>query len=72
MLKMVTEAGAKTVERLFALYEESMQDLRPNFETDEAMKTAYTEFLADFLTHEGQLVLVEEQEGAWVSGPESH
>lgn len=68
MLKRVTQVEPWTASGLVALYRESMDQLARNFESPQAMEQAYEEFLKDFVAHDRQMVLVEEAEGAWVSG----
>ena len=68
MLKHVTQVEPEAVRRLVELYRESMDRLVRRFESPQAMERAYEEFLKEFVTHERQMVLVEEVDGVWVSG----
>ena len=64
MLIHVTQIDEETVERLFAVYVESMEDLRENYPSLPEMKADYGAFLKDFVADPRHLVLVED----WVSG----
>lgn len=68
MLKCVTQVEPWTVSSLVDLYRESMDQLARNFESPQAMEQAYEEFLKEFVTHDRQMVLVEEVDDVWVSG----
>lgn len=68
MLKRVTQVEPWTVSSLVDLYRESMDQLARNFESPQAMEQAYEEFLKEFVTHDRQMVLVEEVDDVWVSG----
>lgn len=68
MLRIVRVVTPETVERLFAVYRESMEDLAGGFESPDAMREEYTAFLREFLGHPERRVLIEEVDGRWVSG----
>ena len=67
MLIQINQVDTKTVERLFAIYAESMEDLKAGFGNLEEMKSAYASFLSEFISKPNQLVLVEVVQGVWVS-----
>lgn len=67
MLVRVSEINPETVAKLFAVYDESMADMRENFGDEQEMHDAYAEFLQDFVSEQTQLVLAEEVEDRWVS-----
>ncbi len=67
MLKRITDIDSDTVSRLFAIYEESMNDLAGSFSDAAAMKESYTAFLTDFISENGRLLLVEKTGGEWAS-----
>lgn len=68
MLKQIMEVTPEAVEKLFALYRESMDGMAGQFAAPEEMRAAYAGFLAGFVQAPGRLVLVEEEAGKWVSG----
>lgn len=68
MLKRITQVEPWVVQGQMELYRESMAQLARRFESPQAMEQAYGEFLKEFVTHDHQMVLVEEVDGAWVSG----
>ncbi len=68
MLKRITQVEPSVVRDLVELYRESMAQLARRFESPQAMEQAYGEFLKEFVTHDRQMVLVEEVDGVWVSG----
>ena len=67
MLYVVKEINNETVERLFSIYSESMDDLKLNFADDNEMRASYTSFLKDFIGNPKQLVIVEKNGDQWVS-----
>ena len=67
MLFQVTEIDAATVDRLFAVYAESMTDLSENFDSADEMRAGYEGFLREFIREPGQSVLVETDGDQWVS-----
>ena len=67
MLFQVTEIDAATVDRLFAVYAESMADLSENFDSADEMRAGYEGFLREFIRDPGQSVLVETDGDRWVS-----
>lgn len=67
-MRIVRDVDAETVERLFAVYRESMEDLADRFESPIAMREEYAAFLREFLGHPERRVLIEEENGRWVSG----
>ncbi len=67
MLLILNQVNDQMIERLFLLYEESMRDLRKNFNSDFVMKESYRRFISEFIADPKQLVLVEEVNGIWVS-----
>lgn len=68
MLKRITQVEPQVVQGQMDLYRESMDQLAGRFESPQAMGQAYGEFLKEFVTHDRQMVLVEEVDGGWVSG----
>lgn len=68
MLIAVKQVDEDTIERLFSIYAESMDDMRGNFASLKEMKAAYAAFLSDFIIDPKHLVLVETADGIWVSG----
>ena len=68
MLKRITQVEPQVVQGQMDLYRESMDQLAGRFESPQAMEQAYGEFLKEFVTHDRQMVLVEEVDGGWVSG----
>ena len=67
MLKEITEIDAAVVDRLFAVYAESMADLSENFDSTDEMRAGYEGFLREFIREPGQLILVESDGDQWVS-----
>ena len=67
MLTQVTEISPETVDRLFAVYAESMADLAENFPDQKEMRSSYEGFLREFIAEPGQLILVETEDGGWRS-----
>ena len=67
MLTQVTEISPETVDRLFAVYAESMADLAENFPDEKEMRGSYEGFLREFIAGPGQLILVETEDGGWRS-----
>lgn len=59
---------AAVVDRLFAVYAESMGDLAENFDSAEGMRESYAGFLREFIREPGQLVQIETDGDQWVSG----
>lgn len=68
MLLQVTEIDAAVVDRLFAVYAESMADLADNFDSADEMRESYSGFLREFIREPGQLVQIETDGDQWVSG----
>lgn len=68
MLKRITQVEPWVVQGQMELYRESMAQLARHFESPLAMERAYEDFLKEFVTHSDRMVLVEEIDGAWVSG----
>ena len=67
MLHVVTHIDDCTVDRLMAVYAESMDDLRENFANEAEMYEAYKVFLKEFAESPRQLILVEVSDDTWVS-----
>ena len=67
MLIEITDIDAATVDRLFAVYAESMADLAENFDSADEMRAGYEGFLREFIREPGQLILVETDGDQWVS-----
>ena len=67
MLYQVTEIDAAVVDRLFAVYAESMEDLAANFGSAADMRAEYEGFLREFIREPGQLILAETDGDNWVS-----
>ena len=67
MLVVVRAVDDGVIERLFDVYAESMDDLSCGFACEGEMRSSYREFLEDFVSQPGHLVLVEEDTGAWRS-----
>lgn len=59
LIKRLTKIDDDIVDDLFVIYDESMQQLGRNFDSNDAMRESYKEFLADFITRDNQVVLVE-------------
>lgn len=68
MLIVVRTVDDGVVSRLFDVYAESMSDLSHDFSGEQEMRLSYREFLEGFVSEDGHLVLVEEDDGAWKSG----
>lgn len=68
MLVVVRTVDEDVVSRLFDVYAESMSDLSRDFSSEQEMRSSYREFLEGFVSEDGHLVLVEEDDGAWKSG----
>ena len=67
MLIEIKEIDAAAVDRLFAVYAESMADLSENFDSADEMRAGYGSFLREFIREPGQSVLVETDGDQWVS-----
>ena len=67
MLIEIKEIDAAAVDRLFAVYAESMADLSENFDSADEMRAGYEGFLREFIREPGQSVLVETDRDQWVS-----
>ena len=67
MLIEIKEINAAVVDRLFAVYAESMADLSGNFGSADEMRAGYEGFLREFIREPGQSVLVETDRDQWVS-----
>ena len=67
MLIQITEIDAAAVDRLFAVYAESMADLSGNFDSADEMRDSYEVFLREFIREPGQLLLVETEGPEWRS-----
>lgn len=67
MLIVVRTVDDGVVERLFGVYAESMGDLSVNFSNEREMRSSYRDYLEDFVSDPGHLVLVEEDDGVWKS-----
>lgn len=67
VLVVVRMVDDGVVERLFSVYVESMGDLSVEFPSEGEMRASYREFLEDFVSDQGHLVLVEENDGVWKS-----
>lgn len=67
MLNVVTQIDENTVNRLLAVYSESMDDMKINFANDFEMHAAYVSFLRDFVKNSKQLIIVETVNDKWVS-----
>lgn len=67
MLDIVTQIDENTVNRLSAVYSESMDDMKINFANDFEMYAAYAAFLRDFVKNSKQLIIVETVNDDWVS-----
>ena len=67
MLVAVRTIDDDVIERLFDVYAESMGDLSVEFSNEREMRSLYREFLEDFVSDQGHLVLVEEDDGVWES-----
>lgn len=67
MLIEITTIGAVVVDRLFAVYAESMEDLAANFGSAADMRAEYEGFLREFIRKPGQLMLAETDGDDWVS-----
>lgn len=63
----VFAASKSALERLFGVYAESMGDLSSGFTGEDEMRSSYRGFLEDFVSDQGGLVLVEEDDGVWKS-----
>ena len=63
----MTEIDAAAVDRLFAVYAESMADLSGNFDSAGEMRDSYEVFLREFIRGPGQLLLVETEGPEWRS-----
>lgn len=68
MLNVIQKIDEAAIDRLFAVYAESMEDLQQNYADAAQMKAEYAAFLADFITDPKHLVLIEETDAGWVSG----
>ena len=68
MLTEIREIDGSVVDRLFAVYAESMGDLAENFASPEEMRKSYKGFLREFIREPGQSILVEADGDKWVSG----
>lgn len=53
------------IERLFRVYAESMGDLSVEFSSEGEMRSSYRKFLEGFVSEQGHLALVEENDGVW-------
>ena len=68
MLLQIAEIDAAAVDRLFAVYAESMADLAEDFGSADEMRESYAGFLREFIRECGQLILIETDGDQWVSG----
>ena len=67
MLRILNAVDEETIDRLFAVYRQSMEDLSGRFEDGRIMRREYARFLAEFIREPGRLAAVEEEQGRWVS-----
>ncbi len=67
MLIEITKIDAAVVDRLFAVYAESMEDLAANFGSAADMRAEYEGFLREFIRKPGQLISVETDGDNWIS-----
>ena len=67
MLVEIKKIDAVVVDRLFAVYAESMEDLAADFGSADDMRADYEGFLREFIRKPGQLILVEADGDDWVS-----
>ena len=67
MMIEIREINAAAVDRLFAVYAESMADLSENFDSADEMRAGYESFLRESTREPGQLILVEADGDNWVS-----
>lgn len=68
MIVAVNNIDRNTIERLLALYSESMNQMLEFYSNKNEMITAYTSFCANFIKNPNHCILVEEESGCWVSG----
>ncbi len=67
MLAVVRTVDDDAIERLFGVYAESMGGLSVDFSSEGGMRPLYREFPERFVSGQGHLVLVEEDDGVWKS-----
>ena len=67
MLTEIRVIDGSVVDRLFAVYAESMGDLAENFASPEEMRKSYEGFLREFIRGPGQRIFVETERDQWVS-----
>lgn len=67
MLRILNAVDEETIDRLFAVYRQSMEDLSGRFEDGRIMRREYARFLAEFIREPGRLAAVEEEQGRWAS-----
>ena len=70
MIKIVKEIDKETLNKLFAIYAESMEENLKNgdYSSQQKMLADYQIFLEDFISKPNQLIIVEVQNSLWVSG----
>ena len=67
MLTEIRVIDGSVVDRLFAVYAESMGDLAEDFASPEEMRKSYEGFLREFIRGPGQRIFVETERDQWVS-----
>ena len=67
MIVAVNNIDKNTIERLLALYSESMNHMLKFYSNKDKMITAYTSFCENFIKSPNHCILVEEVSGVWVS-----
>ena len=70
MIEIVKKINSEVINNLFEIYAESMQETLQsgNYKSKQDMLGDYQLFLKEFISKPNQLVIVEIQNGVWVSG----